>query len=58
MLANPGLIPVYYGPGTPIVNTDGSPVFVDALGNPKFQADPVIDHTTQARINAKGWVCT
>jgi hypothetical protein len=48
---DPGPISVYYGPGTPIVNANGSPV-IDALGNPTFQANPVIDRTTQATINA------
>jgi hypothetical protein len=49
---NPGPLPVYYDPGTPIVNADGSLV-VDALGNPTFQADPVIDPANQATIEAQ-----
>jgi hypothetical protein len=49
---NPGQIPVYYGPGTPIVNADGSLV-IDALGNLTFQANPVIDRATQAMIDVQ-----
>ena len=52
MPTDPGPIPVYYGPGTPIVNSNRSPV-IDKLGNPMFQADPVIDRATQATINAQ-----
>ncbi len=52
MPTDSGLIPVYYGPGTPIVNANGSPV-IDALEYLTFQADPVIDCATQARIDAQ-----
>ncbi len=51
MPTGPGPNPVYYGPGTPIINTNGSLV-VDALRNLMFQANPMIDCTTQATINA------
>jgi hypothetical protein len=50
ILTNPGPIPVYYSPGTPNVNADKSPV-VNTLRNLSFQANPMIDHTTQATID-------
>ena len=46
---NPGPILVYYGPGTPIVNANSSPV-VDKLKNLAFQANPMVDCATQATI--------
>jgi hypothetical protein len=49
---NPGPIPVYYSPDTPIVNADRSLV-VDAIENPTFQANSMIDCPTQATIDAQ-----
>jgi hypothetical protein len=49
---DPGPISVYYGPGTPIVNANGSPV-IDGLRNPTFQANPVIGCAKQATIDAQ-----
>jgi hypothetical protein len=49
--SNPGPQAIYYGARTPILDVNGDPE-LDATGNPTYVPDPVLDHATQATIDA------